>query len=834
MAELLFFLEALGISYFLTGAILRFSLKRRLLDIPNDRSSHSIPKPRLGGVAITLAFYLACATMLLAGYRPFASATILAGTLGAGAVIALSGLLDDLRGLDARLKLLVQIAAAGIAVACGVVMREFSVPLVGSFDLGALAVPATIVWIVAMINFYNFIDGIDGLAAGVGMIASAFLYFLSGMTGAAGMRSLYAVLAGSSFGFLRFNFPPARIFMGDMGSTFIGYVFAVLAVIGAERGVPAFMTVLLLASSLGDAALTLVRRAFKRERLFSPHRTHYYQRLTSLGLSHKQVTLLEYLIAMLLGVSAILAFQQEWSFVTFLSVIWIGFFLWALAKIRSMERGNRLLWEGRTLGVAFGDLAFIAASYMLSYYLRLNFRFPPAETSSMLMSLPIVLVIRTAVFYYYGLYRGLWRYTTFDDIIRIAKAVSVGTVIMVVSFAFLFRFRSFPRSAFIIDWFVLIVFMAGSRVATRWFHELPSREEISAKRVIIAGTGAVGELILRQVKKSGGMRAIGYLDDRTEMTGRVIGGLRVLGPISEAEEIAKSCEADEIIAAKSLFDRIPEPARARLAEAGVGLRFVSDAPDIVSPAGESDAESPCEGLDVLVAGNGTLVGRAREIFARASTLTVLSAERGVLEETARRVPAGDPGVARYLVAPDDGAALGRIFESHVPAVVCADFTAGGAHLANALEADVTTVMLPLERLAAEVSRRSGSRLFVFERIEGFASEDVPRALELVLLDRFRLDPARLTVVRVTGEPGVHGWRGLIGDLVAGEGGVHRAVPGGAGERPELLRTAIEGPVPEAASRYRELLRRLDGGDRAAAALILAEMARSSPVSEHVS
>ena len=478
MADLLFFLEAFCISFLLTGAILRFSLKRELLDIPNDRSSHLIPKPRLGGVAITVSFYVACATLLIAGFRPFTTASMYAGALGGGAVIALAGLLDDLRGLDAKLKLMVQVAAALIAIASGIVLREFSVPLIGSVDLGLLAVPATLVWIVAIINFYNFIDGIDGLAAGIGLIASAFLYVLAGLTGAYHLRSLYAVLAGSLFGFLRFNFPPARIFMGDMGSTFIGYTFAVLSVIAQGTGVPASITVLLLAGVVGDAALTLVRRALKKERLFSPHRTHYYQRLTSLGLSHKQVTLLEYLIAALLGVSAMLAFHQAWSFVTFLCVVWIGFFLWALAKIRSMEKGTRLLWQGRTLGVAFGDLAFIALSYILSYYLRLNFKFPQAETASMLMSLPIVLVIRTTVFFYYGLYRSLWRYTTFDDVIRIAKAISVGSAIMVVSFTLLFRFQAFPRSVFIIDWFILAVFMAGSRIATRWFHELPSTEDI--------------------------------------------------------------------------------------------------------------------------------------------------------------------------------------------------------------------------------------------------------------------------------------------------------------------------------------------------------------------
>jgi UDP-GlcNAc:undecaprenyl-phosphate GlcNAc-1-phosphate transferase len=392
MAELLFFLEASVVSFALTGVILRFSLGRSLLDIPNDRSSHRVPKPRLGGIAITAAFFVTILTMLAFGYDPFPGGWHAAGVLGGGALLAVMGLMDDLRGLDARLKLVLQLAAAGIVVASGIVLVELKLPLIGTLPLGQLAIPFTILWIVAIINFYNFIDGIDGLAAGVGMIAALFLVLIATMAGSPVLVLPYVVLAGSCFGFLRFNFPPARIFMGDMGSTFIGYGFAVLSIVGAARGVPAFVTPLLLGAVIGDAALTLIKRIIGRERIFIPHRTHYYQRLTSIGLSHKQVTLLEYLVTALLGVSAILAFRGERLFVPFFSVVWTGFFLWALVKIRSMERGRRLFWEGGTVAVASGDILFITASYVLSYYLRLNFQLRDAEFSAMLVSVPIPVV----------------------------------------------------------------------------------------------------------------------------------------------------------------------------------------------------------------------------------------------------------------------------------------------------------------------------------------------------------------------------------------------------------------------------------------------------------
>jgi UDP-GlcNAc:undecaprenyl-phosphate GlcNAc-1-phosphate transferase len=835
MAELVFFIEASLISFLLTGAMLRFSLKRRLLDVPNDRSSHSIPKPRLGGIAITIAFFVTCGTVLAAGFSPLTPPAVLRGMLVGGAVIALVGLWDDLRGIDAWVKLLAQCGAAAIPIVSGLVLETVRLPLIGSLGLGPLAVPFTLVWIVAIINFYNFIDGIDGLAAGIGMIASAFLALIAGMTGAGGIRSLSIIMAGASFGFLRYNFPPARIFMGDMGSTFLGYLFAVLSIAGEKQGIPAFITILLLSGVIGDAVLTLVRRALGRKKLFTPHRTHYYQRLTSLGLSHKQVTLLEYLVAILLGVSAILAFHREWTFVTFLSVVWIGFFMWALAKIRSMEKGERLRWERRTLAVAFGDVAFIALSYILSYYVRLNFRFPAAETSSMLISLPIVLVIRTAVFFYYGLYRRVWRYTTFDDIVRIAKAVSIGSAIMVVSFTLLFRFQAFPRSVFIIDWFVLIVFMAGSRIATRWFHELPAREEIVGKRVIIAGTGSMAELILQRVKKAGGLRPIGSLDDRTEMAGRVVHGLTVLGPFADIEELAARHRADEIIVVGAFADRIPLQTRERLARDGVGVRFVFDPAEIAAAPVGRVAEAPCPDRIVLVAGNGALVDAAGDVFARSAGLVLVSDDGRALGERGRAVPEEPARRHCYLGILHDRAALRGVLERHRPDVVFADFVLPHIGLGNPVEACVRTVLEPLEMLGAEVLRRPESRLFVIERRmdgrEEFAC--ARRASENVLRDMFRREPRRLGIVRLEAAPTLGGLRELVASLVNVPGGLYAAVPAGDPSEGRVSVEAIEAaPAPEVGDRSMRLSRCLADGDARGLEKTLREIADA--VGEHVS
>ncbi|UCF07034.1 MAG: hypothetical protein JSV33_03435 [bacterium] len=564
--------------------------------------------------------------------------------------------------------------------------------------------------------------------------------------------------------------------MGDMGSTVMGFVFAVLAVAGSAAGVPAFVTLLLLGAAIGDAALTLARRVARRERIFSPHRTHYYQRLTSLGLSHKQVTLLEYLVAALLGVSALFTFKGDRLFVTFFSVTWLVFFLLTLAKIRSMERGGRLFWEGRTVAVAAGDLVFIAASYILSYYLRLNFSIPEAHASSMLMSLPLVLVIRSVVFYYYGLYRSVWRYTTFDDVARIVKAISLSSLIMIVSFTLLFRFRAFPRSVFIIDWFILTVFITGSRIATRWFHELPQKEEVSGKRILIGGTGPMAELVVQQLKKTGGCRPVGFLDDRSEMIGRMIHGMEVLGPSGEIERIVRKHEIDEIVCIRSLLDRFPAPLLLSLQKTGVTVRVVSDPSEVPDVGSDSRQRAPFAGMRVLVAGNGELAECAGAIFTDARGITVISDEARVLGESVALSHSHGEGISVYLGLLGDREALSAIIERHRPELIIADFTTGTGSLSNPMEGYVRTVIIPMERMARLAAEGGDVRFIAIVRCadpEGSGAECAPLALEKILGEVFASGRDSCTIVRSPMRMSATAWAGGLHELPPSGGSVYR-------------------------------------------------------------
>ncbi len=280
---------AAGASAILTGVVRAYALRSSLLDVPNERSLHRTPTPRGGGVAIVLVTLAALAGLAVAGPIP----ARVAWTLGVGgALVAGVGWLDDRRGLSAPVRVLAHAVAAAWAMAW----------IWGEPAPAAILGAVSIVW---AINLYNFMDGIDGLAAveavSVGAIAGALL-LLAGNTALA-MVSL--LVAAAAAGFLVWNWAPARIFMGDVGSGYLGYIFGALALLSHRVGtVPLTLWLLLLGVFLFDATVTLLRRMARGERWYQAHRLHAYQRLVQAGLSHAWVARLVLLVNLVLGALA--------------------------------------------------------------------------------------------------------------------------------------------------------------------------------------------------------------------------------------------------------------------------------------------------------------------------------------------------------------------------------------------------------------------------------------------------------------------------------------------------------------------------------------------------
>lgn len=285
---LVFLLAAFIACTFLVAIVRRYAIEQ-LLDHPNERSSHATPTPRGGGLAIAVIFHLGVVILWWIGFLP---STVTLALLGGGILIAVVGWIDDHRHVPARWRAVVHVIAASWALYClgGISqlnLGSFFLPLPG---IGSILAVIGIVW---LINLYNFMDGIDGLAGGQGICAALMGGALLWLAGNIGLAVTAWLLAATCAGFLVWNWPPARIFMGDVGSGLIGFIFGVLALASEQSGaVPILIWLLLLALFIGDSTLTLLNRMIKGEKWYTAHRSHGYQRLIQRGYSHRDVTLM--------------------------------------------------------------------------------------------------------------------------------------------------------------------------------------------------------------------------------------------------------------------------------------------------------------------------------------------------------------------------------------------------------------------------------------------------------------------------------------------------------------------------------------------------------------
>jgi UDP-GlcNAc:undecaprenyl-phosphate/decaprenyl-phosphate GlcNAc-1-phosphate transferase len=282
------------------GGAFAMARLRLLVDLPNARSSHILPTPRGGGIGLVLG--------AVAGSLAVGADAMLVGLAAGALVAALAGLADDARALGASLKFGAQFLAAALAMAGGAVFGIVHVPMLGPLDLGPFAAPVTFLWFVGLTNAYNFMDGLDALAASTGLIAAAFAGLVLMAHGQDGLAALAFVLAAACAGFLPLNWPRARVFMGDVGSQFLGFAFAGLGVLAANAeadGQLFWLVPILLMHFLFDTLLTAARRAAAGENVLAAHRGHLYQRLNQSGFSHGRVAALLAALACLQGLAAV-------------------------------------------------------------------------------------------------------------------------------------------------------------------------------------------------------------------------------------------------------------------------------------------------------------------------------------------------------------------------------------------------------------------------------------------------------------------------------------------------------------------------------------------------
>jgi UDP-GlcNAc:undecaprenyl-phosphate GlcNAc-1-phosphate transferase len=305
------FLVAVVVGWLLTPVVRDAAHGAGLLDEPEERKVHVTPIPRLGGVAIAAAFYVGIAAGLivtrLSGDALGGEAGSLPGILVGGALIAGVGLLDDLQGMRARVKLVAQLVVALVAFGLGLSIDRLSGPW-GTVDLDGWSLLLTVAWIVAMINAVNLIDGLDGLASGVALTAMfAFFVMSSQLGGITAADVVLAAGAGAVLGFLRYNLQPASIIMGDTGSMLLGFLLAAVA-IGLTQapggGVAPWAAILAVGLPLLDVAWAVLRRLAAGDPVFAPDKRHIHHQLLARGLSMTAVVAILWLVSAAFGVVA--------------------------------------------------------------------------------------------------------------------------------------------------------------------------------------------------------------------------------------------------------------------------------------------------------------------------------------------------------------------------------------------------------------------------------------------------------------------------------------------------------------------------------------------------
>ena len=346
-----FFVGVVGavflMAYWLTLRLCESSSRLYILDHPNERSLHHKPTPRTGGVAIMVALSVGALMLSAFGWINASSSELMRlfdstgwWILLAIGVISIVSLMDDRQGLPIGVRLVAHLLVAIILViGIGLVFPSMEVPLLGSISFGWVAVPITVVFLVWMTNLYNFMDGMDGFAGGMTVIGCGLLGYLGWQAHHPVIAVIATLQSVAAAGFLVHNLPPAKIFMGDVGSVATGFLIAALIVLGCRDGVyDLWVPLIAFSPFILDATVTLARRALRHEKVWEAHRDHYYQRLVIGGWSHRRTLLAEYGVMALCGVFALF---YQYAVEAWRSAIlggWALLFVFLALAVRSIER----------------------------------------------------------------------------------------------------------------------------------------------------------------------------------------------------------------------------------------------------------------------------------------------------------------------------------------------------------------------------------------------------------------------------------------------------------------------------------------------------------------
>ena len=542
----------------LTPIVRRLARRWGFVAKPKTDRWHKHPTAMMGGVGIWLAVvatYLALVPHTSYGWI----------VIGAASFLFLVGLVDDWLHIKPYQKLIGQVIGAAAVVNYGLLL-----PWTRSLPANMVI---TIFWLIGITNAINLLDNMDGLATGIAAIASACLTFNFIAAGQTTEAMMLGVFTAALLGFLIYNSNPASIFMGDSGSMFIGFFLSSAALINLSGGRSrAFVSVLavpilVLFIPIFDTTFVTILRKLSGRAASQGGRDHTSHRLVALGLSEKRAVWLLYGLAALSGLLAIVVRQLKPDVsLALLALFTLGLTLLGvyLAGVKGYDQEDQAQVANESALYAFlidfsykrriFEVLLDVILVVLAYWSAYAVKFGPFSDSPawklFLRSLPVLVVFRLGAFLVFGVYRGIWRYTSMDDLLAFAKAVAAGSVLSMLVILFKFRFQGFSRGVFLVDALVMLALLAGSRIAFRFFRQvLPAGAKSDGRRVLIYGAGDAGELLLRELLNNRELSysPIGFMDDDGTKHGKLIHGFRVFGGNGLLPKILKEHDVEQVL-----------------------------------------------------------------------------------------------------------------------------------------------------------------------------------------------------------------------------------------------------------------------------------------------
>ena len=602
---------ALLLSWLFIPLIRRYSFRSGKVAMPRADRWHQRPTPSMGGIAIFASFGISLIPVAfqvlfqlhqLSAVQPgiwqiWINQIRPWGFLIGSVFIFGLGLYDDLKHLSPPAKLIGQIIAATIVILSGHVTGFFTPRLANSLIAQFLNILLTIIWLVGITNAINLLDNMDGLAGGISLIAALLLGYLFWEIGNRALVFVAVALVGSLLGFLYYNFPPAKIFMGDSGSMFLGFTLASLAIarqpqasnVFAVLGVPTLLFLL----PIMDTILVTFTRMMRGESPVKGGRDHTSHRLIAFGLNERQVLLVLYGIALFSGIFAItIESIGYWLSLIFVPMLVVGLAL-ASAYLGGMKvsvpdesakmqgfgdtknltgvNGNshrivrimlNLTYKRRILEVLL-DFVIITLAFYLAFVTHYGLFLNQKRLLLFTQALPIILGVTYLCFFITGVYRAVWRYLSLDDFIRYLNAALLSGIFTALIVYLVYFYRKDPviiqsievynPILFILYGLYIFLGLAASRSSFKLLDWLILRQtRTTDERVLIYGAGDTGEMALRWIYMNPGLkiRPIGFIDDDPLKSGRYIHGVRVLGCSAELDEVLDLQQVDGIIIAQ--------------------------------------------------------------------------------------------------------------------------------------------------------------------------------------------------------------------------------------------------------------------------------------------